>query len=63
MRGIALFATLCIAAVFAFGNLRTPAYVFFWFLGIIALDRAATEVVPSINDNLDQILCDGGACS
>lgn len=62
LRANAVLASLALAGVFAFGNLRTPAYVFFWFFGIIAIDRGATEYIPSINETLDTILCEDGAC-
>ncbi len=63
LRANAVLASLALAGVFAFGNLRTPAYVFFWLFGFILIDWAAHEFVPGLNDSLDQILCEDGACS
>ena len=54
-KGLAALASIVIAVLFAFGNLRTPAYAFFWMFGIVAIDWAATDAVPAINGWLDRV--------
>ncbi len=53
VRGLAVLASLALAAVFAFGNLRSPAYVFFWALGLWFLDTLALRILPAVNEALD----------
>ena len=55
-RDFAIFVSLVMAVVFACGNLRAPAYVFFWALGLWMLDTLSSDLLPAVRAVLDTAL-------
>ncbi len=48
-----LFGTLILLFIILFGNLRAPAYAFFWAFGVFFIDYLATDLVPALNQAID----------